>query len=115
MMIANQVQFHMWCICRYASIHAGVCADVHAGVCADVNAGVCVDAMGPLQVPSTLFFETSSLTEPGFAISATQAVHHISGGVPASASLALELKAYIKNLVGDLKSIPHATTARLNA
>jgi hypothetical protein len=74
--------------------------------------------VGPLQVPSTLFFETSSLTEPGLVISAIQAVHQISGDVPASASLALELKAHMAMLsfyisVGDLNSSPCATTARL--
>lgn len=96
------------CVCRCA------CRCVCAGVCAGVHA----EARGPLQVSSTLFFETSSLTKPGLATSARQAVRQISGDMPASASLALGLKAHMAMLsfyrsVGDLNSSPHDTTARL--
>ena len=35
MMIANQVQLCMWCVCKYAHMYAGVNAGVYAGVHTD--------------------------------------------------------------------------------
>lgn len=40
MMIVNQVQLCMQCICQCAHLHAGVCAGVPADVCVGMHVGI---------------------------------------------------------------------------